>query len=132
MDIPDIVESACEQSERLANCIKRSAEKAPIYVSTPNATTASHFHDTARTGSSLRVPAVCYRRITWDFAFSTKPREIAEFRRLDEISPLAQRFDVKSEIATGFPYSIEHTSILAELMATLIQASPQEGTYHRP
>src|SRR5204863_9577670 len=45
-------------------------------------------------------------------------------RRLDELSPLARRFDVKAEITSGFPYSLEHASSLAELLAAFIQDSP--------
>jgi len=45
-------------------------------------------------------------------------------RRLDELSPLVRRFDVKAEITSGFPYSLEHASRLAELLAALIRDSP--------
>jgi predicted enzyme involved in methoxymalonyl-ACP biosynthesis len=37
---------------------------------------------------------------------------------------LTPRFDVKAEITTGFPYSLEHASRLAESLAELIQDSP--------
>ena len=48
--------------------------------------------------------------------------------RLDEFSPFGRRFDVKAEIATGFPYSLEHASRLAEFLAALIQdPPPQKG-----
>jgi FkbH-like protein len=39
---------------------------------------------------------------------------------LDGISPLAGRFDFKSEAITGFPYSLLHASLLGELLAGLI------------
>jgi FkbH-like protein len=45
-------------------------------------------------------------------------------QRLDELSPPARRFDVKAEITTGFPYSLEHASRLAELFASLVLDSP--------
>ncbi len=47
-------------------------------------------------------------------------------QRLDEVSPLAQRLDVKAEVTTGFPYSLDHASKLAELLANLIQDSPSK------
>jgi FkbH-like protein len=45
-------------------------------------------------------------------------------RRLDELSPLGRRFDVKAEVTTGFPYSLDHASRLAEILAALIQEPP--------
>jgi hypothetical protein len=38
---------------------------------------------------------------------------------LGEISPANQRFDLKSEVINGFPYTIQHASALAELLAIL-------------
>ena len=47
---------------------------------------------------------------------------------LDEVSSYAGRLDVKSEIATGFPYSIAHAALLAELLSGLVHhASPKKG-----
>jgi len=40
---------------------------------------------------------------------------------LDKLSPSAERFDAKSELNTGFPYSLSHTDKLAGLVATLIK-----------
>lgn len=44
--------------------------------------------------------------------------------RLDALSPVADRLDVKSELATGFPYRTSHASAVVELLAALIQPSP--------
>ena len=46
---------------------------------------------------------------------------VVSSQRLDELSPLAERFDAKSELNTGFPYSLSHADKLAGLMATLIR-----------
>jgi FkbH-like protein len=37
--------------------------------------------------------------------------------RLDQLSPSASRFDVKSELVSGFPYRLPHASVLAELVS---------------
>lgn len=44
--------------------------------------------------------------------------------RLDVVSPVADRLDVKSELSTGFPYRTAHASSVAELLAGLLQPSP--------
>jgi FkbH-like protein len=123
-DIPDIVDSTRRQSERLAERIKQLADKAPIYVSTPTLPLPPIF--TTRGGQAHH-----YECQLWDIAaslatsLSTHRRvRLLSSRHLDELSPLARRFDVKAEISSGFPYSLEHASRLAELIAALIQDSP--------
>jgi FkbH-like protein len=123
-DTIDIVESARRQSERVADLIKQLAEKAPVYVSTPTLpfppmfTTkdgqAHHYECQLREiNASLATSLSAYKRV-----------RLLSSQLLDELSPLARRFDVKAEITTGFPYSLEHASTLAELFAGLIQDSP--------
>jgi FkbH-like protein len=123
-DIPDIVESARQQSEQLSDLIKQLADKAPIYMSTPTLPLPPMF--TTRGGQAHH-----YECQLWDIAaslatsLSTHGRvRLLSSRRLDELSPLARRFDVKAEITSGFPYSLEHASRLAESLAALIQDSP--------
>jgi FkbH-like protein len=123
-DIPDIVESAERQSVRLSDLIKQCADKTPIYVSTPTLPLPPIF--TTRGGQAHH-----YECQLWDIAaslatsLSTHTRvRLLSSRRLDELSPVSRRFDVKAEITSGFPYSLEHASNLAELLASLIQSLP--------
>ena len=123
-DIPDIVESARRQSERLSDLIKQLADQAPICVSTPTLPLPPIF--TTRGGQAHH-----YECQLWDIAASLAASisalrrvRLLSSRRLDELSPLARRFDVKAEITSGFPYSLEHASRLAESLAALIQDSP--------
>jgi FkbH-like protein len=127
-DIPDIVESARRQSERLDARIKQLAEKVPVFLSTPTLPLPPMF--TTRSGQAHH----CECQL-WDITTSLAARLSAHRRvkllnsqRLDELSPLARRFDVKAEVTSGFPYSLEHASRLAELFAALIQdSSPKKG-----
>jgi FkbH-like protein len=49
-------------------------------------------------------------------------------QRLQYLSPLSQRLDVKSEWTAGFPYSLLHASTVAGLMARLIENPlPKKG-----
>jgi FkbH-like protein len=122
--IPDIVESARRQSERLTHLMKQLAESVPICVSAPTLPLPPIF--TTRTGqthhyecqlrevaASLATSLSAYRRI-----------RLVNLQRLEELSPLGRRFDTKAEVTNGFPYSLEHASRLAELLAALIQDSP--------
>jgi FkbH-like protein len=49
-------------------------------------------------------------------------------QRLDWVSPLRERLDVKSELLSGFPYKLGHASALANLLAWLTQMpTPKKG-----
>jgi FkbH-like protein len=49
-------------------------------------------------------------------------------QRIDWVSPLAERFDVKSELLSGFPYKLGHASALASLLARLSRMpAPKKG-----
>jgi FkbH-like protein len=50
--------------------------------------------------------------------------KIVSRQRLDAISPVTERLDVKSELSTGFPYRTAHAARVAELLAGLIHPSP--------
>ncbi len=123
-DIPDVVESASRQSERLSDLITRLADKTAIYASTPTLPSPPIF-------TTRGFQAHHYESQLWDIAASLATSLSAHRRvrllssqRLDELSPLTRRFDVKAEISSGFPYTLEHASRLAELLAALIQDSP--------
>lgn len=49
-----------------------------------------------------------------------KSVRVVSSQRLDQISPHAERFDARSELNTGFPYSLSHADKLAELVAILV------------
>jgi FkbH-like protein len=123
-DVPDIVESTRRQSERLSGLIRELAEKASVYVSMPTLPLPPLF----TTGRAQAHHCECQLRdITSSLAtsLSTNKRvRLLSSQRLDELSPPAERFDVKGEATTGFPYSLDHASKVAELLAALIQDSP--------
>jgi len=128
VDIPDIVGSARRQSERIISIVKQLAERVRIYLSTPTLPLPPIFH-------SRGVQAHRYecelREIVANVAsrLSMDPKiRIVSAERLGELSPPGQRFDPKAEISTGFPYTLEHASALAESLAILIlDAPPKKG-----
>ena len=67
------------------------------------------------------------------FAFLAAAAKLARVsvlnpRRLDQLSPPGSRLNAASELKTGFPYSIEHASVLAGLMIqTLFPPAPKKG-----
>lgn len=123
-DIPDIVDSAHRQSERLTHLVGQLAHSTPVCVSTPTLPLPPIF--TTRGGQAHHYECQL-REVAASLATSLsalKRVRLLNLQRLDELSPLGSRFDAKAEIASGFPYSLEHTSKLAGLLAALIQDCP--------
>jgi FkbH-like protein len=114
----------------------------------------SQFHETLPTVAAKFPVAICFPTLpfppvaytpTWQAsAFEIELREcvismhrsavhlrnvrIASLQQLDRLSPLNSRLDMKSELASGFPYKLAHASILAEILARLIQRpTPKKG-----
>jgi predicted enzyme involved in methoxymalonyl-ACP biosynthesis len=57
------------------------------------------------------------------FAFELAGRDsikVANTGWLNRISPVAERFDAKSELLDGFPYTLKHTSAVSEILTKLI------------
>jgi len=127
-DISDILDSAASQCERLAHLIRVTGEKIPVYVSLPSLPLPPLFitatnqanHDECR-----------LRELAASISTSVSKGErirLINTQRLDELSPIAKRFNPKEDLKTGFPYTLEHASKLAELFATLISnAPPRKG-----
>jgi FkbH-like protein len=122
-DIPDIVESTRRQSERLIHIVKQLAESVPVYVTMPTLPLPPIFTTPGAQAHHLECQL---REIAASLATSIsehKRSRVVDVQRLDEVSPFGRRFDPKAEMSTGFPYSLEHASKLAELIATLVQES---------
>jgi FkbH-like protein len=127
-DVPDIIESASRQSLRLAHLIKQASEEMPVYVSAPTLPLPPIFPTST---VQARSDECKLREIAASFALSISANhgtKVINPQRLDEISPPSRRFNAKEELASGFPYQLEHASILAEVFSRLIKVlQPKKG-----
>jgi FkbH-like protein len=117
----DFVQTVRDQENRISAALEILASKNTVVVSLP----------------TLPIPPVAFTpgwfssRLESDLlgvraTLSLKLSELSSLRvvssqRLDRLSPHAERFDAKSELNTGFPYSLSHADKLAGLIATLIR-----------
>ena len=123
-DVADIVESACRQSERFIRLLNGLAGNVPVYVSPPTLPLPPIFTTPCVQAHHLECKL---REIAASLTVSITGgvlTKVVNSQLLDELSPFTRRFDPKSEINSGFPYSLEHASMLAELIATLIRERP--------
>lgn len=125
-DMPDIVDSVRRQCERLTGLMKGLADSIPLCVTPPTLPLPPMF--TTRLEQAHHYECEL-REIAARLASSLSKHErvrLANAQRLDELSPLGARFDPKADISSGFPYSLDHASRLAEVLATLVQDVPSK------
>jgi FkbH-like protein len=124
----DILNVARKSLDRLLSSVIRIAAQTPVAVCLP----------------SLPLPPVSFvqraQADLWQtglrFALEQFALEAAALpgcrllnrERLDAISPAGERFDLRTDLATGFPYKGPHASAIAELLASLIvPRAPKKG-----
>jgi FkbH-like protein len=122
--LPDISRTVRDQCLRVSESFERIARNKTIALALP----------------TLPLPPVSFTPAWQTGSFDSDIRQaLAEFsdrlvrltgirivnaQRLDRISPPSERFDVISELRSGFPYSLGHADALASLLAQSVSNPP--------
>lgn len=123
-DLPDIMESAHQRTAQIVETLKRLSLSIPVSFCPPTLPLPPLFTTRSQQVSAYELHL---REIVASFLalISRAPGvRIVNAQCLDELSPLGERFDMKSEVMAGFPYALAHASVIAEILATLIQNPP--------
>jgi FkbH-like protein len=127
-DLGGILETATHQLARIGARLRTISISLSVVISLP----------------TLPLPPIAYHRTDQDCGFEMELRkmldtfamsclgmtnlQIVSWQVLALHSPMAERFDVRSEINSGFPYQTQHASTLAGLFAGLLRgSSPKKG-----
>lgn len=127
-DLSSIVSAAEQQLARLSEALAAAANRVPIVLSFPTLPLPPLFYarDIQATAEQARlqeIVAACAAHLV-----SLRNTRIVNSESLLEASPFASRFDVKSEIVSGFPYSLSHASVLAGRLSALVaNPMPRKG-----
>jgi FkbH-like protein len=123
-DIPDIVDAAAGQLTRLSGTLARVSHSRPVVCCLPTLPLPPVFPPSPDETSAyeLRLRATI-GSFAEEIAGEAGVR-VLNAQSLDERSPAARRLDVKSELTTGFSYTLEHASALAASLAALIEDPP--------
>lgn len=124
-DIPIHVHATLRTLDRLLTDI---AERQPVIVSMPTLPLPPAFH-TAAVQVAEAQSAISREVCDFQRRIAANPNiRMVNSQLLDIDSPTGARFDLKSDLLTGFPYSLSHTSCLARKLAQLIvPATPRKG-----
>jgi FkbH-like protein len=123
-----ILESADQTVIRLRTAIEGLSSRVPTVVSLPTLPLPPLF--SARRSELNPIEAHLHRTMaTLGESLSQQPGlRIVNAQLLNEISPPSARYDVKSDVASGFPYTLSYASAVAEAMAGLMHPpSPKKG-----
>jgi FkbH-like protein len=127
-DLPEIIASVDLQLSRLERALRKVARLFPVIISLPTLPLPPLFYMPPDVESAEKAQL---RLSLAKFAATMageKGVRILDVQALDITSPLNARFDIKSEILTGFPYKLPHASVLARMLAALVLTrSPRKG-----
>jgi len=127
-DVHEVVSSVDRQLSRLQRALKTAARYVPVAVSLPTIPLPLLFYTPPNIDSAEKTNLhLSLAKFAAELCGESGIR-ILDSQALDSVSPPAARFDIKSEILTGFPYKLPHASALAQAMASLLQPrSPKKG-----
>ena len=126
--LPGILENVHARANEFRTSIERIAKYVPVAICFPTLALppvafvpgwqgSSFALEIRSTVASLSLDASRMRNV-----------KVLDTQRLDMLSPLADRFDPKAEVFSGFPYKVTHASILADLLIRLTALpAPKKG-----
>lgn len=123
-DLPDIVESASQMAARIHSALESISQRVPTVVCLPTLPLPPLF--STRTSQAGAMETQLRQTVALlEASLSQQPHlRIVSADFLDQVSPLGGRYDVKSDVLTGFPYSLAHASAMAKPLADLIRNLP--------
>jgi FkbH-like protein len=127
-DLTDIVTSARRKLELISGALQAAASHSVIACSLPTLPLPPLFFTPGAYASPHEMEI---RKAVAEHAATlaqTSGVRLLRQQTLDQLSPLAERFDPKTEIDLGFPYRLPHAASLAALAAELIATrAPKKG-----
>ena len=124
----DILRNVHSRAAQFQEVIARLAPNTPLVISFPTLPLPPVSFTPGTRASSFEL--ALRSEVAGISLFASKIRNVAVLnsQKLDQLSPLANRFDVKAELASGFPYKLPQASVLASLLALLVHPpAPKKG-----
>jgi FkbH-like protein len=124
----DVSSEVAARLERLAESLGKLALRMPVVLARPSLslTRAGYTHSWQLSGFELELEQRLLRCLA---GLAELPHvRLVHPDRLAREGPLSLRHDPRAELATGFPFRIEHASVLAEALVELaFPAPPKKG-----
>lgn len=126
--MPSIIETAQRFLARLQRAIISASAEIPTVVSPPSLPLPPMF-TCPRTAVSSHEAQLRSAVASFIERLAKEPGvSVVNAQYLDDLSPLASRYDLKAELSSGFPYTLLHASAVGKVLADLIRRRvPKKG-----
>jgi FkbH-like protein len=126
--LSDVVKVVRDQATRLLTALKAIADSNVVVLTLPTLPVPPAAFTPGWFSSHLEGDLQGTRATLLSKLSELKSVRVVSSQRLDQISPHAERFDARSELSTGFPYSLSHADKVAALLAILVKNPlPKKG-----
>lgn len=126
--LSEFTQTVRDHAERVLAAIETVAPKNTVVVALPTLPIPPVAFTPGWHTSKLEAELQSIRALLLDRLPQQSSIRVVSNQALDYISPLANRFDVKAELNTGFPYTLIHADKLAGLIVNLTRTSrPAKG-----
>ncbi len=126
--LTNTIETVGAMLQRLENAIALLPKSTVLAVSLPTVALPPGFHTAGWHASGMEI---ALERAVADFALRIGNRpsvRIVNRAKLDLNSPPASRYDFRSDLNTGFPYTTSHADVVGRALANLIAGpAPKKG-----
>lgn len=124
----DILSTVRVRALEVQQAIERACQRMPVVLCTPTLPLPPISFVPGWQASSFEIEVkAAVHSLAYQVSQQAQVR-VLNPQRLDLVSPQQERFDVESELLTGFPYKLPHASALANLLAYLTRRpSPKKG-----
>ena len=124
----DIVSNARIGASRVQQTIEETCQRMPVVLCMPTLPLPPISYVPGWQASSIEIDLKSLVQSVASHVSRMAQVRVLSPQRIDLASPLGERFDVKSELLSGFPYKLGHASAMATLTAQLAQApAPKKG-----
>ena len=121
---PEIVGNVAARLSRFVELAQKVSRNIPLIVSFPTLPMLPISFSTGWQAGAFDLELRACLSSTALKTVGLRNVKVLNSERLDQLSPPANRLDVKSELSSGFPYKLAHASILADLMSRLMTSVP--------
>ncbi len=123
-DLVNIVQCAQKAAARIRSAMVEKSAHVPTVVSMPTLPLPPMFPTKPTETSRFEAQILGIAESTAEYLSRAPGVRMANAQFLGLVSPPADRYDLKSDLTAGFPYSLDHASALAEVLAGMIQERP--------
>jgi len=124
----DILSNVRARALQVQQTIEQACQRMPVVLSMPTLPLPPISFVPGWQASSFEVDLKALVQSIASHVSQCAQVRVLSPQRIDMVSPLRERLDVKSELLSGFPYKLGHASALANLLAHLTRMpAPKKG-----